>query len=213
MYITPHWGGFASSIARQPRGCQYRTIRLRKALGQMFPTPTFLAPTLFQLWRYRAWKIGPGVCDIYIYRIRGTCCCHFGRFCINFGRFGKFWLDNKNSTSLNPRPFSAESAVVTFSFARFPAETCCHRCCMYFFVALIVGRGLAGDRLGLNFVRECSFSAANFLLPCIVRRSGSARVASTGARAAHVLFRTLMPSVCIYGRATFYSRPGNLVER
>ena len=28
---------FPSSIARQPRGCQYRTIHLRKALGEMFP--------------------------------------------------------------------------------------------------------------------------------------------------------------------------------
>ena len=31
---------------RQPRGCQDRTIRLRKALGEMFHTPTFLAPAL-----------------------------------------------------------------------------------------------------------------------------------------------------------------------
>ena len=39
--VTSHtpWGGFPSSIARQPRGCQYLTIRLRKALGEMFPTP------------------------------------------------------------------------------------------------------------------------------------------------------------------------------
>ena len=61
---THPWDSFSSSIARQPRGCQYRTIRLRKALGEMFPTPTFLAPALFQLWRYRPWKIGPGGCDI-----------------------------------------------------------------------------------------------------------------------------------------------------
>ena len=33
--ITPPLGGFRSSIARQPRGCQYRTLRLRKTLGQM----------------------------------------------------------------------------------------------------------------------------------------------------------------------------------
>ena len=38
MRITPPLGGFPSSIARQPRGCQcqYRTIRLRKAPGEMF---------------------------------------------------------------------------------------------------------------------------------------------------------------------------------
>ena len=63
--ITPSSGDFPSSIARQPRGCEDRTIRLRKALGEMFPAPTFLAPTLLsQLWRYRAGKLGRGGCDI-----------------------------------------------------------------------------------------------------------------------------------------------------
>ena len=57
----PPWGGFPRSITRQPRGCQYRTVRLRKALGEMFPAPTFSAPTMVQPWRYRPWKIGPGV--------------------------------------------------------------------------------------------------------------------------------------------------------
>ena len=37
-----------STIARQPRTCQCRTRRLRKALGEMSSTPTFLAPTLHQ---------------------------------------------------------------------------------------------------------------------------------------------------------------------
>ena len=39
---TPPWGVFffSSSIARQPRGCQCRTTRLRKALGETFPTST-----------------------------------------------------------------------------------------------------------------------------------------------------------------------------
>ena len=60
VHITPLWGGFPSSMSRQPRGCRYQTIRVRKTLGEMFPTPTFLAPELLQLWRYRAWKIGPG---------------------------------------------------------------------------------------------------------------------------------------------------------
>ena len=49
VYITHPWGGFPRSIARQPRGCLHRTTRLRKALGKMFPTPIFFAPTLFQL--------------------------------------------------------------------------------------------------------------------------------------------------------------------
>ena len=45
-------GGVPGSTARRPRGCQYQTMRLRKALGEMFPTPSFSAPTLFHLWRY-----------------------------------------------------------------------------------------------------------------------------------------------------------------
>ena len=68
VHHTP-WGGFPTSIARQPRGCQYRTMRLRKALGEMFPTPTISAPARFQLWRYRAWKIGRGGCDIVIHTV------------------------------------------------------------------------------------------------------------------------------------------------
>ena len=51
---------FEARLLDKPRGCQYRTTRLRKALDEMFTTPTCSAPTLFQLWRYRAWKIGPG---------------------------------------------------------------------------------------------------------------------------------------------------------
>ena len=50
MYITLSWGS-PSSIARQtskripiPNDVQ---VRLRKALGDTFPTPTLLAPTLF----------------------------------------------------------------------------------------------------------------------------------------------------------------------
>ena len=50
----PLRGGFASSIARQPRGCPDRTVRLRKALGEMFPTLNFFGTdTPFQLWGYR----------------------------------------------------------------------------------------------------------------------------------------------------------------
>ena len=38
VYMTPAPPGavFPSSIARQPTECQYRTMRLRKALGDMF---------------------------------------------------------------------------------------------------------------------------------------------------------------------------------
>ena len=50
------WDGF-------PRGCQCRTTRLRKALGETFPTPAFFGTdTMPIVWRYRAWKIGPGGC-------------------------------------------------------------------------------------------------------------------------------------------------------
>ena len=74
VYITPPWGGFPSSIARQPRGYQYLTLRLRKdLLGEMLPTPTFLAPAPLQLWRCRPWKIGPGGAGV-IYTVRRTWC-------------------------------------------------------------------------------------------------------------------------------------------
>ena len=42
--ITPPCGSFPSPIARQPRMCQDRTTRLRKALGKMLTTPTFVVP-------------------------------------------------------------------------------------------------------------------------------------------------------------------------
>ena len=61
QYITPPWGGFPSSIARQPRGCQYRTIRLWKALSEMFPTPTDYSCC----GDMDDGKVGPGVCDIH----------------------------------------------------------------------------------------------------------------------------------------------------
>ena len=81
VYITHRWSGFPSSIARQQRRCHYRTLRLRKAVDEVFPTPTFLAPAVFLLWRYRPWIIGPGWCDIQR-RIRYTivCGCMSGRF-------------------------------------------------------------------------------------------------------------------------------------
>ena len=59
----PH-GGFPSSIVLQPRGCHHGTIRLRNAPDEMLPTPTFLAPILFELWRCWPWKNDPGGCDI-----------------------------------------------------------------------------------------------------------------------------------------------------
>ena len=43
VYHNPPWSAFPSPIARQPRGCQYGTIRLQKALGEVLPAPTSLA--------------------------------------------------------------------------------------------------------------------------------------------------------------------------
>ena len=40
----PPGGGIPSSIARQTRGCRYRTTRLRKALGEMLPTSNLFGP-------------------------------------------------------------------------------------------------------------------------------------------------------------------------
>ena len=59
----------------QPRGCQHGTIRLRNALGEMFPTAIFFAPALFQLWRYRPWKSSLGGGDIIHRSIRHSYCC------------------------------------------------------------------------------------------------------------------------------------------
>ena len=41
VHISHPGGGLPSSIARQARGSQYRTIDLRKALGEIFPRPIF----------------------------------------------------------------------------------------------------------------------------------------------------------------------------
>ena len=63
---VPHafWGNFPSSIARHPRGCQYRTNTepyvFEKLSTRCSQLSTFFAPTRFQLWTYRPWKIGPG---------------------------------------------------------------------------------------------------------------------------------------------------------
>ena len=63
--VAPLWVCFPSSIAPQPRrGCANTAPyeRFRKALGDMFPTPNFFAPTpstLLQAWRYRPWRTDP----------------------------------------------------------------------------------------------------------------------------------------------------------
>ena len=57
---------FQKSIARQPRECLYRTSRPRKAVGEMLPTSTFVAPALFRLLRrYRAMENRSRGCDIH----------------------------------------------------------------------------------------------------------------------------------------------------
>ena len=68
---TPHprRAVFQARLLDNSTRCQHRRIRFRKALGEMFPTPSFLAPALFRLWRYRAWTIGPGGCDIHIHTV------------------------------------------------------------------------------------------------------------------------------------------------
>ena len=55
VYTTHPWSGFPSTIARQPRGCQYRTTRLpipndiyvfgKLSFGDIFPTQTFFFGT------------------------------------------------------------------------------------------------------------------------------------------------------------------------
>ena len=67
VYVTPPpWGSFPGSIARQPRGCRYRTVRLRKAFGEMlsnadvFDTDTI--PTAVEI---SSMEIGLGRCDLH----------------------------------------------------------------------------------------------------------------------------------------------------
>ena len=75
MYITPAPPGavFQARLLDNQEGANTeRRLRLRKALGEMLPTPTFLTTTLFQVWRYRARKIGPGGCDPHRRIIRET---------------------------------------------------------------------------------------------------------------------------------------------
>ena len=64
VYHNPPWSAFPSPIARQPRGCQYRTMRFRQGLGEMFPTPTVLADTIPTV-EISTMKIGPGVCGVH----------------------------------------------------------------------------------------------------------------------------------------------------
>ena len=72
VYVAPPWGSFQARLLDKQEGADTeRCVRLGKALD-MFATPTFLAPTLFQLSRYRAWKIGSGVRHIHR-RLRNPC--------------------------------------------------------------------------------------------------------------------------------------------
>ena len=69
MCITPAWGGIPSSIARQPRRYQHRTIHTSsesspRDLSNADLVGTDTTPTT-QLWRYRPWKIGPGRFDTH----------------------------------------------------------------------------------------------------------------------------------------------------
>ena len=64
------------SVGIETRGFQYRTIRLRTALGEMLPKPTFLALALLQVWKYQAQEVDPGgagVINTVVYCRRLTC--------------------------------------------------------------------------------------------------------------------------------------------
>ena len=69
VHVVPPPGAvFQARFARQPRGRQYRTVRLRKALGEMPPTSTVLRtdtiPTISSYCGHiEHGKIGPRACD------------------------------------------------------------------------------------------------------------------------------------------------------
>ena len=48
------------SIAPQPRGCEHRPIRLKKALDEIFRKSPFSALAPFWLWSNRTWKVSLG---------------------------------------------------------------------------------------------------------------------------------------------------------
>ena len=64
-HTTPSRGPFSKlEFARQPRGRQYRTIRLPKApLLDVSSADLFGTDTVSTVWRCRAWKVGRGGCD------------------------------------------------------------------------------------------------------------------------------------------------------
>ena len=51
---------FPGSIAPQPRGCEHRPIRLKKALDEIFRKQPFSALAPSWLWSNRAWKVSLG---------------------------------------------------------------------------------------------------------------------------------------------------------
>ena len=55
VYSISHTPGavFQARLLDNQEGANTERRRLRQALGEIFPTLTFLAPTLIQLWRYR----------------------------------------------------------------------------------------------------------------------------------------------------------------
>ena len=61
--ITPPWSGFPSSIARQPKRVPQPNDTSSESSRRDVSNADFLAPTLLQLWRCRARKIGPGECN------------------------------------------------------------------------------------------------------------------------------------------------------
>ena len=61
VYMTPPCGAvFPRSIARQSGGCQQRRYVFGKLSARRSQRRPFLAPALFQLSRYRAWKSAQG---------------------------------------------------------------------------------------------------------------------------------------------------------
>ena len=67
VYSTSHPPGsvFQAPLLDNQEVAKADRCGLRKDLGEILPTPNVLAPTLFRLWRYLPWKIGPGVCDVH----------------------------------------------------------------------------------------------------------------------------------------------------
>ena len=76
VHITPPWGVFWKLDCSTTKRVPIPNGTSSEALGERFPTPTLVAPALFQLWRYQPWQNRPrGVWYTPSYASTEPCTC------------------------------------------------------------------------------------------------------------------------------------------